>query len=148
MISTLSALRSARRAGGQMAWPQNHGRLATATMFTLFFAGRDFAPRLTIGSENAQDFLQGHYLRAFARVARVLRGLRNVVGFDTLNEPHYGLVGWPDVRRTSRYRHGLAHSWYQAMLAGEGFPQQARAALPEDALHSAVRSSGRLGGGG
>jgi len=104
-----------------MAWPQNHGRLATATMFTLFFGGRDFAPNLIIDGENVQDFLQGHYFRAFARVAKELRGHKNVVGFDSLNEPHYGMIGWPDIQEFSRYRHGRAHSWFQAFQIGEGF---------------------------
>ena len=50
-----------------MTWPSNHLRLATGTMFTLFFAGRDFAPKLLVEGQNIQDFLQGHFIAAMAR---------------------------------------------------------------------------------
>jgi len=36
-------------------------------MFTLFFAGRDFAPKLLVQGQNIQDFLQGHFIAAMAR---------------------------------------------------------------------------------
>jgi len=52
----------------RMTWPSNHHKLAAGTMFTLFFAGNDFAPDLKIGGVNIQDFLQGHYIAAMARV--------------------------------------------------------------------------------
>ena len=52
----------------RMTWPSNHHKLAAGTMFTLFFAGRDFAPDLKIGDINIQDFLQDHYIAAMARV--------------------------------------------------------------------------------
>jgi len=42
----------------KMMWPSNHIKLATGTMFTLFFAGNDFAPNLKIDGQSAQDFLQ------------------------------------------------------------------------------------------
>ena len=31
-----------------MAWPSNYCRMAAATMFTLFFAGNDFAPNFIV----------------------------------------------------------------------------------------------------
>jgi len=52
----------------RMTWPSNHHKLAAGTMFTLFFAGKDFAPDFKIGDMNIQDFLQGHYIAAMARV--------------------------------------------------------------------------------
>ena len=52
----------------RMTWPSNHHKLATGTMFTLFFAGEDFAPKLQIDGQNVQHFLQGHYIAAMARV--------------------------------------------------------------------------------
>ena len=51
-----------------MTWPSTHHKLAVGTMFTLFFAGRDFAPNFEIDGSNIQDFLQGHYIGAIARV--------------------------------------------------------------------------------
>src|SRR5205823_12465881 len=44
-----------------MMWPTNGAKLATATMFTLFFGGNDFAPLLRVDGESVQDYLQRHY---------------------------------------------------------------------------------------
>ena len=82
-----------------MIWPTNGGKLAAATMFTLFFGGSLFAPRTTVEGEPAQEFLQRHYIAAFRRVAERLAGLENVVGYDTLNEPLPGYIGCVDLER-------------------------------------------------
>ncbi len=81
-----------------MIWPTNYGRLGCATMFTLFFAGDDFAPRTTVDGVPVQEYLQGHFLRAMAQVAEALRGLPNVVGYNSLNEPGAGYIGLADLR--------------------------------------------------
>ena len=110
-------------------WGHNYGRLATSTMFTLFFAGRDFAPQLTVedissggGVENMQDFLQRHYCAAMARVARELQDETNVLGFDTLNEPNNGYVG---LKGLGDYHSLVPFGWdttpFQLMLLGAGF---------------------------
>ena len=36
----------------RMIWPSNYNKLAVATMFTLFFAGRDFAPNCLVEGVN------------------------------------------------------------------------------------------------
>jgi len=51
-----------------MTCPLNHHKLAVDTMFTLFFAGKHFAPDLKVGDVNIQEFLQGYYIAAMARV--------------------------------------------------------------------------------
>ena len=56
----------------RMTWPSNHHKLATGTMFTLFFAGEDFAPKLQIDGQNVQHFLQGHYIASMARVGECI----------------------------------------------------------------------------
>ena len=56
-------------------------------MWTLFFAGSDFAPGLTIDGDNVQDYMLEHYLGAMREIARRIRDLPNVMGFDSLNEP-------------------------------------------------------------
>lgn len=46
-------------------WQTNAFKLACSTVFTLFWAGRDFAPKALIDGKNIQDWLQEHYLGAF-----------------------------------------------------------------------------------
>ena len=58
------------------------------------------------------------------RVARKLKNEPNVVGFDTLNEPNAGMAGWSDLTAKGLFRQGWTHSWWQAMLLGEGFEQE------------------------
>jgi hypothetical protein len=111
----------------RMIWPTNYHKLAAATMFTLFFGGDDFAPLLKVDGTPVQEYLQGHYIEAMVRVARALRGLPNVVGYGTLNEPSKGFIGEADVRRHAGglpLRVGDAPTIFQGMLLGSGYPQQ------------------------
>jgi hypothetical protein len=108
-------------------WPTNYTRLASATMFSLFFGGDDFAPLTRIGNESVQQLLQGSYIAAFTEVAHCLRNHTNLVGFDTLNEPSPGYIGWVDLAATDGVhylRDGPAPTPLQAMALGEGIPQK------------------------
>ena len=108
-------------------WPTNYIRLASATMFTLFFGGDDFAPRTTVGGEPVQSFLQRQYIGAMKQVALRLRDHPNVVGFDTLNEPSPGYIGWRDLSSTDGgpfLRFGPTPSPFQAMVLGDGYSQE------------------------
>jgi hypothetical protein len=109
-------------AKGTMIWPSNHNRLACATMFTLFFAGNEFAPGIRVRGEPVQEYLQGSYIRAMTEVAKALEGLPNVVGFGPMNEPALGFIGHRDASRLERatMRRGLMPSPLEAMAAGEG----------------------------
>ena len=51
-----------------MIWPTNYTRYACATMFSLFFGGRTYAPSFLVQGRNIQDYLQ-HMLEA-ARLAQ------------------------------------------------------------------------------
>lgn len=109
----------------RMIWPTNYSKLAAATMFTLFFGGNDFAPQTKVDGEPVQDFLQRHYIGAVKQVALRLKGLPNVVGYDVMNEPSAGFIGWEDLNATGGVlRMGESPTPFQAMMLGAGFPQQ------------------------
>jgi hypothetical protein len=109
----------------RMIWPTNYTKLAAATMFTLFFGGNDFAPQTRVGGEPVQEFLQRHYLDAVAQIAKRLKDLPNVVGYDTMNEPWPGLIGWRDLNAlVGMLSLGDSPTPFQAMLLGAGFPQE------------------------
>jgi hypothetical protein len=98
-------------------------------MFTLFFAGRCFAPNKLVDGLNIQDYLQNHFLNAIRHLARavVAAGLADsvVVGYDTLNEPSAGWIDCPDIRQVMKrqeLRNGLTPSPLQAMMLGEAIP--------------------------
>lgn len=108
----------------RMIWATNYNRLACATMFTLFFAGNSLAPKTLIEGEPVQDYLQRHYFGAIQQVALRLKDMPHVVGYDTLNEPSRGYIGFPDLTGVHyRLRNGLTPTPYQAMLLGWGFTQ-------------------------
>jgi len=86
----------------RMAWNANNARAAAGTMWTLFFAGNDFAPQTMIDGQTAQDYLQGKFCAMLARLAEAVKDEPNVVGFDVLNEPSVGFVRVHDARDISR----------------------------------------------
>lgn len=112
----------------KMVWFSNYFKLATTTMFTLFYAGNDFAPNLKVNdSIPIQDFLQTHYIDAMVRVAEKVKDFPNVVGFELMNEPSSGYVGIKDLSKpfeTSVL--GLAPTPWQGMLLGDGIPQNVK----------------------
>ncbi len=79
----------------QMTWSQNYQLPANAIMWTLFFGGRTFAPKMQIESRNVEDYLQDHYLGAMREIAKRIADQPHVLGFDTLNEPGMGWIGLP-----------------------------------------------------
>ncbi|KAI0023054.1 putative glycosyl hydrolase [Xylariomycetidae sp. FL0641] len=112
------------RASPNMMWTTNHNRLASATLFTLFFAGRDFAPRCRLDGANIQDYLQGRYLAAYARLAAALGDLP--FAYDSMNEPEPGYIGWRDLRANERddtAKIGSTPTPVQAMRLGMGRAQ-------------------------
>lgn len=107
----------------QMIWSTNATKLAAATMFTLFFAGNDFAPQTKIAGEPVQEFLQRHYINALVEVAKRLKGLPNVVGYDTMNEPVEGYIGAQDLnQRYTTIEKGFIPTPFQSMQLGAGIP--------------------------
>ncbi len=108
----------------RMIWPSNAYKLATATMFTLFFGGNDFAPLTKIEGEPVQEYLQRHYLAAIQQVAKWVHHLPNVAGYDTLNEPLRGYIGWKNLNRREGFIEvGPSPTPYQSMLLADGKAQ-------------------------
>jgi Glycoside hydrolase family 5 C-terminal domain/Cellulase (glycosyl hydrolase family 5) len=111
-----------------MSWSANSRHPANGIMWTLFFAGRDFAPGLTIDGVNVQDYMLDHYLGAMREIAGRIRDLPNVMGFDSLNEPTPGWIGQPLSYRhlgpsdanPNRAMPGLAWSPIDGLLVSHG----------------------------
>jgi hypothetical protein len=112
----------------RMIWSSNYSRLGAATMFTFFFGGNDFAPETRIEGIPVQEYLQSHYINAVCQVARRLKDLPNVVGYDTLNEPGRGFIGDPDIGSygDSFMRRGPSPTPFQCMLLGAGYSQKVK----------------------
>ena len=112
----------------KMLWSTNYNRLACQTLFTLFFAGKDFAPNAIIDGKNIQDYLQGHYIGMCKHLARRIHEAGDledecVIGWETLNEPNRGYVGWSDLTALppeQQLKKGTAPTGWQAMLTGSG----------------------------
>lgn len=106
-----------------MGWPNNWGRLASATMFTLFFAGERFAPQLQVAGESIQHYLQRHFIGAMEQVALRLRDLPHVIGYDSLNEPSRGYLGIHSLSAPLPvFGNAPQLSAFQSMIVAAGFP--------------------------
>lgn len=109
----------------EMIWPTNYSKLASATMFTLFFAGDDFAPLTIIDDVNIKTYLQQHYIGAFQHLANQLKESSNVIGFEVMNEPHPGWIGVTDLTSYTQFplRNQLTPTPKQAIALGAGYSQ-------------------------
>lgn len=114
----------------KMIWFTNNYKLAAATMWTLFFAGNDFAPQLKVAvtddgePQPIQDYLQQHFNAAMEQVAIALQGMPNVIGFEYINEPSAGYIGLEDL--TAPFKQALfgdTPTPAQSMFLAAGYPQ-------------------------
>ena len=112
----------------RMIWATNYTRIAAQTIFTLFFAGKDFAPKAIIDGKNIQDYLQGHFIAACRHIAQRIHeagDLENsvVIGWESMNEPNKGFIGWKDlsvIPADLNMKKGPIPSGWQAILTGSG----------------------------
>ncbi|KAI9265082.1 glycoside hydrolase superfamily [Phascolomyces articulosus] len=110
-----------------MVWPTNYTKLASCTMFTLFFAGDTFAPKHTYEGQSIQQFLSNHFIQAFQHLATRLIDLEAVIGFEVLNEPHHGYIGLETLKAFDPIVNlifGDAPTPLQCFALGDGFPQK------------------------
>ncbi|GAA5931458.1 uncharacterized protein JCM15063_001473 [Sporobolomyces koalae] len=111
-----------------MIWATNYSRLACQTLFTMFFAGRDYAPKCIINGKNIQDYLQDHYFDAYRALGKAIGDAGDlfdecVIGWDSLNEPNPGYLGTADLNshgKESVLRVGPMPTAFQAMKLGMG----------------------------
>jgi hypothetical protein len=112
----------------KMIWSTNYYRLATATMFALFFGGKHFAPKCVINDQNIQDFLQGHFVRACAQLAMRIHEAGDledecVFGWETMNEPNKGMIAYEDISvipKEQALKKGTVPTMWQTILTGSG----------------------------
>ncbi|KAJ6178822.1 hypothetical protein N7519_009283 [Penicillium mononematosum] len=112
----------------KMIWSTNYTRLVCQTMFTLFWAGRDFAPKAIIDGMNIQDYLQNHFINACAFLAQRIHEAGDldgevIIGWESMNEPHRGLVGVQDISvipPEQQLQLGTSPTAFQAILTGSG----------------------------
>jgi hypothetical protein len=112
----------------KMIWSTNYTRMVCQTMFSLFWAGKDFAPKAIINGESIQDYLQNHFIAACGYVAQKIHGAgdledRVVIGWETMNEPHRGLIGVQDISvipAKQQLQLGTSPTAFQAILTGSG----------------------------
>jgi hypothetical protein len=112
----------------KMIWSTNYWRLAAATIFTFFFAGKDFAPKCIIDGVNIQDYLQNHFMNACGHLARRIHeagDLENevVMGWESMNEPNRGLTGYADmtlIPKEHPLKKGTCPTIWQTILTGSG----------------------------
>ena len=106
-------------------WPTNAERLGSATMFTVFFGGNDFAPHVLVDGEPVQEYLQQHYINAVVQVVQRLKGIPCVMGYDTFNEPSHGYIGCKDLTaHSSMLRADLQPTPLQSFALGDGLEQE------------------------
>lgn len=114
----------------KMLWPTNYFKLACQTMFTLFFAGKDFAPKCQINGVNIQDYLQDRFVDAvmtfYSRIQEKAPELFEencVIGLETMNEPTCGYFGEKNLDQISKERNlkrGSTPTGFQSFILGEG----------------------------
>lgn len=112
----------------KMIWSTNYYRLAAATMFTLFFAGRDFAPKCIVDGVNVQDYLQDHFFKSCEHLALRIKeagDIQNevVFGWETMNEPGKGMIGYEDISVIPSHqalKKGSCPTIWQTILTGSG----------------------------
>ncbi len=115
-----------------MIWSTNYTHLASQTLFTLFYAGKEFAPKCIIDGVNIEDYLRDHFFGACEQLAKKIADAGDlhdecVIGWDSMNEPGDGLVGQTDlavIPKTQANKMGPSPTPFQGMRLGMGEKQE------------------------
>ncbi|KAB5587945.1 Cytoplasmic protein [Ceratobasidium theobromae] len=114
-----------------MIWSTNYARFASQTLWTLFFAGRDFAPHCVIDGVNIQDWLQRHFINACGVLADAIKEAGDlydscIIGWDSINEPGEGYLGLHDLNVIPPHqslKKGTCPTPAQGIRLANGIPQ-------------------------
>ncbi|KAG8944838.1 hypothetical protein FRC04_001371 [Tulasnella sp. 424] len=114
-----------------MIWSTNYNRLISQTVWTLFFAGRMYAPKCIIDGINIQDWLQQHFVAAFGLLADRIKEAGDlyddcVFAWDSMNEPGEGFLGLANLNETPKHqalKKGPTPTPIQSLRLGTGVPQ-------------------------
>ena len=131
-----------------MSWVRNYRMPANAVMWTLFWAGEHVTPQFRIAGVNVQEYLQKHLLGAMAQVARRVKDMPHVMGFDSMNEPGVGWLGqalspvWVNGVRSlgALPLPGPVWSPLEALAVARGVPTELPVRPSLDAPHEPVTS--------
>ena len=112
----------------KMIWATNYYRLTGQVMFTLFFGGKQFAPKAILDGKNIQDYLQDHFIAAIRHLAQRIHEAGDladdvVIGWESMNEPNRGLIGYQDITvvpTEQKLQKGTSPTAWQAILTGSG----------------------------
>lgn len=95
-------------------------------MFTLFFAGDTFAPKIKYQGKTIQQFLNDSYVDAYQHLAKRLVDLDAILAFEFMNEPHPGYIGLDHLSEFDPIVNlifGDSPSPLQSFALGDGIPQ-------------------------
>lgn len=117
----------------KMLWTTNYKRLVAGSMFTLFFAGKSFAPKAIINGVNIQDYLQDHFIASVGYLVQRIKDAapklfeKTIIGVETMNEPNPGYIGTPEIDKipdNQNLRLGTCPTMFQSVKLGVGIPTE------------------------
>lgn len=117
----------------KMVWATNYNKLASETMFTMFFNGTIFTPKANINDVNIETFLQSHFIEAFAFLMQHIKNeIPDVfnsclLGIESINEPNNGFYGLGDLNEfphDQQLRLDETPTPIQSMRLGMGIPEE------------------------
>lgn len=114
----------------KMLWASNYHRLVSLTMFTLFFAGEEYAPKCQINGKNVGTYIHDHYIAALQHFMKRIENAKidAIIGWESLNEPGHGYIGIWDLNAISEslvhVKLGPSPTPFQGMLLGQGIAQK------------------------